>query len=72
MPRGDAVYAMECIFTGRCTDKAVQIIDPTDEPEATVWLPLSQVEEMHGRVDGKRTEGRIVMSEWIAAEKGLL
>jgi hypothetical protein len=47
------------------TDKAVLLIDDTGEE---VWLPLSQVEEMHEAKDGTV---RVVMSEWIAKQKGL-
>jgi hypothetical protein len=68
MARGE-LYEMACVFTGRETDLAVQIEDPATE--TTHWIPLSQVEQMHGRVDGKRSEGTIIMALWIAREKGL-
>ena len=64
-----ATYEIACIFSGRETDKAVLIIDPASGEE--LWIPLSQVIEMHGREDGKKSTGRIVMTEWIAKKKGL-
>lgn len=49
---------------GHETEKALRFTpDGSDE---AVWLPLSQVEQIH------RQEGRVVVSEWIAVEKGLI
>lgn len=46
------------------TDNAVLIeIDGED-----VWIPLSQVESMHF---DSRSNGSIVVSDWIAKQKGL-
>lgn len=67
--RSDPHFEMACIFTGVSTDAAVQIIDPSTAEQ--LWIPLSQVSEMHGRKGGQRTEGSIVMSDWIARTKGL-
>ena len=36
--------------------------------DESIWIPLSQVEEMH--FDGKGV-GSIVMTDWIAQQKGL-
>lgn len=47
----------------RETDNAV-LIDVDDED---VWIPLSQVESMH--FDG-RGDGYIVITNWIAQQKG--
>lgn len=48
------------------TEKAIQVIvEATGELE---WFPLSQVDEIHR--DGKG-RGSIVVSDWIAAQKGL-
>ena len=58
-------FEMACIFKVE-TDKAVLIYDPASEEE--VWIPLSQVCEMH---KNKKGEGTIVMTEWIAKQKGL-
>lgn len=58
-------YEMACYF-GVETDKAVQITDPVDSE--SYWIPLSQVLEMHRNPTG---HGSIVMTEWIAKQKGL-
>jgi len=68
--RPDPTYELACHFTGAETDKAILICDPTSGEE--LWIPLSQVLEMHGREDGRKSTGRIVMTEWIAKKKGLL
>lgn len=49
----------------RETDAAVLIVVDDETP---VWIPLSQVESMH--FDG-RGNGTIVISDWIATQKGL-
>ncbi len=49
------------------TDNAVLIYDPATDED--IWIPLSQVEEMHFDKNGN---GTIVMSEWIARKKGLI
>ena len=49
------------------TDNAILIEDETlDEP---VWIPLSQIDEIHRAKDGLAT---VVMTDWIARQKGLL
>lgn len=62
-------FEMACIFKAS-TDNAVLIIDPASEEE--LWIPLSQVDEMHGRKKDGTGEGTIIMSDWIARKKGLL
>lgn len=47
---------------GRETDKAIQF---TPDGGELLWLPLSQVTEIH------RDDNRIVVTRWIASEKGL-
>lgn len=47
------------------TDNAILI----DEGDKTVWIPLSQVEEIPRKKDGYAT---VVMSEWIATQKGII
>lgn len=37
--------------------------------ESDIWIPLSQVDEIHRRKDGTAT---IVISDWIARVKGLV
>lgn len=46
------------------TDAAVLIVVDDEH----VWIPLSQVDSMH--FDG-RGNGHIVISDWIAQQKGL-
>lgn len=59
-------YQMACQFV-RETDAAILIIDPASGEE--IWLPLSQVDEIHRDPNGN--SGTIVMSDWIAKQKGL-
>jgi hypothetical protein len=49
------------------SNAAVLIYDPASDEE--VWIPLSQVDEMHFNPRG---EGTIVMTAWIAKKKGLI
>lgn len=53
---------IECTFL-RETDNAVLIEVGDDQ----LWIPLSQVSSMH-----KGKTGKIVMSQWIANQKGLI
>lgn len=62
-------YEMGCIYTGVATDSAIQVIDPASDE--VLWIPFSQILEMHGREERKRTEGTIKMTYWIAQKKGL-
>lgn len=50
------------------TDAAILIYDHASEEE--VWIPLSQVEEIHR--NRKTGEGTIVISDWIARKTGLI
>ena len=70
MLRDEPTWKMACTFMPYETDKAIQIIDPATGER--LWIPLSQSHEMRGRKLGERTDGTIVMSEWIAKQKGLL
>lgn len=45
------------------TDEAIKIVVDDDEE---YWIPISQVFEIH------RHDGIVVMSKWIAKEKGLI
>jgi hypothetical protein len=47
------------------TDKAIKVYD---EDIGDLWIPLSQVEEMHFNPEGY---GTIVVSDWIAKKSGL-
>jgi hypothetical protein len=50
------------------TENAMLVVDPASGEE--LWLPHSQIEEIHGIKDSKFC--RVVMSRWIAEKKGLL
>lgn len=50
----------------RETDNAI-LLDSEDLDEA-IWIPLSQVEEIHRQKNGVAL---VVMSDWIAQVKGL-
>lgn len=65
MPKREC-YEMACSFLSE-TAKAVQILDY--ETGEQLWIPISQVEEMHHRPDGT---GTIRMTNWIAKQKGLI
>jgi hypothetical protein len=58
-------HEIECDFV-RETDNAVLVTEHNTGER--IWFPLSQVEQMHR---DKNNRGRIVVSDWIAAEKGL-
>ena len=62
----DATFEIACEFKHE-TDNAILIIDPATGEE--IWIPLSQVEEIHRDKTG---HGTIIMSAWIARKKGLL
>ena len=57
-------YTLECKFL-KDTDAAVLVEDDNGEQH---WIPLSQIERMVKRPNGY---GHIVMSDWIAKQKGL-
>jgi hypothetical protein len=48
------------------TDKAV-LVELLEEER--IWIPLSQVTEMHFDARGK---GKMLISAWIAKQKGLI
>lgn len=54
---------IECTFL-RETENAVQI----EVGDEQLWIPLSQVSSMRKGKGG----GKIVMSQWIANQKGLI
>lgn len=64
--RDEATFELACIKKHE-TDNAVLIYDPASDED--VWIPLSQIEEMHFDKTG---QGTMVMSEWIARKKGLI
>lgn len=66
MVKSSETYELACKrkFEG---PNAVLILDHATGEE--LWIPLSQVEEMHFNPQG---EGTIVISAWIAKKKGLI
>ena len=58
-------YTLPCKKV-RETDAAILVTD-TDTGE-NIWFPLSQTESMHFDKNGN---GEIVVSDWIADQKGL-
>ena len=62
MTRKNEVFELKDVEFKHETSKALLIVYDDEE----YWIPLSQVEEIH------RAEGRIVMSAWIAKQKGFL
>jgi hypothetical protein len=60
----EPVYETACTFLKE-TERAVLI----NTHEEEMWIPLSQVKEMHKGKDG---QGIIVMTAWIARKKHLL
>lgn len=67
--RDDApTFEMAVIFTGAETSAAYLIRDPATELEH--WIPFSQTMERHGQLRGG--DGTIIISEWIAKQKGFL
>lgn len=58
-------FRFACRFI-RETANAVLVHDYASAED--IWLPLSQVDEMHRDPKG---DGEIVVSDWIAKQKGL-
>lgn len=63
MTYDEPTYQAVCTFL-RESEKAVLI----DIDQEELWIPLSQVKEMHKGANG---EGTIVMTAWIAKQKHL-
>lgn len=61
-------FELSCTFRHE-TDAAICVYDHATEEE--IWFPLSQVDEIHGRKADGTGEGTIVVSDWIARQKGL-
>lgn len=59
-------YLITCKFK-RETDNAVLVHDYASDED--IWFPLSQVESLHKDKNG---DGSIVVTDWIAKQKGLL
>lgn len=59
---------LSCTFR-RESDNAVLVYDHATDEE--IWFPFSQIESMHGRKPDGTGEGSIVVTDWIARQKGL-
>lgn len=64
MTHDEPIYEIACTFI-RETEKAVLI----NTHEEELWIPLSQIKEMHKSPSGT---GTIVMTAWIAKQKHLI
>ena len=60
------LYELACIRKTE-TMKAALFVDLVTGEE--LWVPLSQIEEMHFNAAG---EGTVIMTAWIAKQKGLI
>lgn len=64
----DRMIEVAVIFIdGAETDAAYKIIDPASKE--SMWIPFSQTQERHR---DKTNHGTIVITEWIARQKGLI
>lgn len=62
-----STYTLRGFTIIRETEKAILIQRDGDGPEDRMFLPFSQINEIHRGADPT-----IVMTEWIAREKGLI
>ena len=62
-------YEISCTFIAESA-AAIKVHDHATKED--LWIPLSQVESIHGRKPDGTGEGTLVMSDWIAKTKGLL
>lgn len=60
-------FEFACTFL-RETDSTVKVHDYASDED--IWIPLSQVEQMHRPKSGLGY-GTIVVTDWIAQQKGL-
>lgn len=71
--RSPEFYEIACEFIYE-TEKAVLILDHSTGER--MWVPLSNIEKMYKQEardsEGNKVYGCIVMSAWIAKQKGLL
>ena len=63
--RGE-LFTLPCLFK-RETPNAVLVLDENTGEE--IWFPISQVDSMHRDNDER---GQIIVSAWIAKQKGLI
>lgn len=63
----DEVVSFDDVTVKAETDKAILCVIEDKEH----WIPLSQIDE-DSEVYAKDTEGKLVITEWLAKTKGLL
>lgn len=65
------LITLEDVTVKKITERAMLVVVPREngKPEE-MWLPKSQIDETDCLADGD--EGYIVITEWIAKQKGLL
>lgn len=69
MPREESTVSFENVVCKKATAKALLVV--IDEEE--YWIPVSQVhDDSEVWDDEKNNEGKLVVTEWIAQQKGLL
>lgn len=65
----EELFTLECTFTGRETDAAIQVA--CAKYGEIFWIPLSTVHEIHRPAEGVGT-GSIVIEAWMAKRKGMI
>lgn len=73
MSRDETVSFEGCVVV-RGTDKALLVrIPDTDFEDVGVWIPKSQIHDDSEvfEEDGPGNEGTLVISKWLAVEKGI-
>ena len=69
MPREEKTVSFEGVVCKKATAKALLVeIDGED-----YWIPLSQIhDDSEVFDDDKNADGKLVVTEWIAQQKGLV
>jgi hypothetical protein len=65
--RKDRTVELECVACTHATDKALLVHVP--QVEEPTWVPISQVSE-DSEVQRKGDEGMLIVSRWLAEQKG--
>lgn len=66
----NVVRIVDCIGM-KATAKAVLVLVPGEQGPRELWFPQSQIHD-DSEVWKEGDEGELVISEWIAKEKGLI
>lgn len=67
MPEFPRTAAFEDVLAIKETEYALLVVIEGED----VWIPFSQI-DYSSEVQDEKDEGRLVVSEWIAREKGLI